>query len=91
MSTWFTENLPAVCYALQKHKDSGADVTVSCVPMDDSRASDYGLMKIDGKGRINSFNEKPKGDDLQCMVRACSVALLQEYLFRILLRILVWC
>ncbi|KAG0569299.1 hypothetical protein KC19_6G081300 [Ceratodon purpureus] len=52
---------------VQKHKDSGADVTVSCVPMDDSRASDYGLMKIDGKGRINYFNEKPKGDDLQSM------------------------
>jgi len=54
---------------LQKHKDSGADVTVSCVPMDDSRASDYGLMKIDGKGQINYFKEKPKGDDLQSMVR----------------------
>jgi UTP-glucose-1-phosphate uridylyltransferase len=59
---------------VQKHKDSGADVTVSCVPMDDSRASDYGLMKIDGKGRINNFNEKPKGDDLQSMVSDMQVS-----------------
>lgn len=35
--------------------------------MDDSRASDFGLMKIDGKGRINHFSEKPKGKDLQSM------------------------
>jgi glucose-1-phosphate adenylyltransferase len=52
---------------VQKHKDSGADVTVSCVPIDDSRASDYGLMKIDGKGQIRHFSEKPKGDDLHAM------------------------
>ncbi|XP_024367955.1 glucose-1-phosphate adenylyltransferase large subunit 1 isoform X2 [Physcomitrium patens] len=52
---------------VQKHKDSGADITVSCVPMDDSRASDYGLMKINDKGRIHYFNEKPKGDELQSM------------------------
>lgn len=34
----------------------------------DSRASDFGLMKIDNKGRILSFSEKPKGDDLKAMV-----------------------
>ena len=38
-----------------------ADITVSCVPMDDSRASDYGLVKIDNIGRIIQFSEKPKG------------------------------
>lgn len=25
-------------------------------------------MKIDGKGRVLSFSEKPKGDDLKAMV-----------------------
>ena len=34
----------------------------------DSRASDFGLMKIDDKGRILSFSEKPKGGDLKAMV-----------------------
>ncbi|KAL0017142.1 hypothetical protein SO802_004211 [Lithocarpus litseifolius] len=52
---------------LQKHIDTDADITVSCVPMDDSRASDYGLMKIDNKGRIIQFSEKPKGPDLRAM------------------------
>lgn len=33
-----------------------------------SRASDFGLMKIDNKGRVLSFCEKPKGDDLKAMV-----------------------
>ncbi|XP_058092026.1 glucose-1-phosphate adenylyltransferase large subunit 1-like [Magnolia sinica] len=52
---------------VQKHIDTGVDITVSCVPMDDSRASDYGLMKIDKTGRIIQFSEKPKGADLQAM------------------------
>lgn len=52
---------------VQKHVDTDADITVSCVPMDDSRASDYGLMKIDGTGRIIHFAEKPKGADLKAM------------------------
>lgn len=34
----------------------------------DSRASDFGLMKIDNNGRIVSFSEKPKGKDLKEMV-----------------------
>ncbi|RLN43177.1 glucose-1-phosphate adenylyltransferase large subunit [Panicum miliaceum] len=32
-----------------------------------SRASDFGLMKIDDTGRVISFSEKPKGDDLKAM------------------------
>ncbi|CAI0436079.1 unnamed protein product [Linum tenue] len=52
---------------VQKHVDTNADITVSCVPMDDSRASDYGLMKIDNTGRIVQFSEKPKGRELKAM------------------------
>ncbi|KAK9000450.1 hypothetical protein V6N11_080949 [Hibiscus sabdariffa] len=52
---------------LQSHVDSNADITVSCVTMGNSRASDYGLVKIDGRGRIVQFSEKPKGDDLKAM------------------------
>lgn len=33
-----------------------------------SRASDYGLMKIEDSGRIVQFSEKPKGSDLNSMV-----------------------
>ncbi|KAF8401658.1 hypothetical protein HHK36_012604 [Tetracentron sinense] len=52
---------------IQSHRQSGADITISCLPMDDSRASDFGLMKIDNKGRVLSFSEKPKGEDLRAM------------------------
>ncbi|KAF5465656.1 hypothetical protein F2P56_015639 [Juglans regia] len=52
---------------VQNHRNSGADITISSIPMDDSRASDFGLMKIDNKGRILSFSEKPKGEDLKAM------------------------
>ncbi|KAK1407483.1 hypothetical protein QVD17_39099 [Tagetes erecta] len=52
---------------VQKHVDTNADITVSCIPMDDSRASDYGLMKIDETGRIVHFAEKPKGNLLKSM------------------------
>ncbi|XP_044498177.1 glucose-1-phosphate adenylyltransferase large subunit 1, chloroplastic isoform X2 [Mangifera indica] len=52
---------------VQNHRQSGADISISCLPMDDSRASDFGLMKIDNKGRVLSFSEKPKGADLKAM------------------------
>ncbi|GAA0185296.1 hypothetical protein Leryth_022178 [Lithospermum erythrorhizon] len=52
---------------VQNHRQSGADITISSLPIDDRRASDFGLMKIDGKGRVMSFSEKPRGDDLKAM------------------------
>lgn len=52
---------------LQKHIDSNADISVSCLPVDESRASDFGLLKIDETGRIRQFLEKPKGDNLSSM------------------------
>ncbi|KAL0735516.1 hypothetical protein Bca4012_011726 [Brassica carinata] len=52
---------------VQDHRQSGADISISCIPIDDRRASDFGLMKIDDKGRVISFSEKPKGDDLKAM------------------------
>ncbi|KDO74746.1 hypothetical protein CISIN_1g013483mg [Citrus sinensis] len=52
---------------VQNHRQSGADITISCLPMDDSRASDFGLMKINNEGRVLSFSEKPKGKDLKAM------------------------
>lgn len=52
---------------LQNHIDRDADITVSCVPVGESRASDFGLLKFDSKGQVVQFAEKPKGDDLQAM------------------------
>eukprot|EP00897_Mesotaenium_endlicherianum_P009027 jgi/Mesen1/8152/ME000438S07258 len=50
---------------VQKHRDTNADITVSVLPMDEERASDFGLVKIDSQGRVTSFIEKPKGADLK--------------------------
>ncbi|XP_002283855.1 glucose-1-phosphate adenylyltransferase large subunit 1 [Vitis vinifera] len=52
---------------VQNHIDRKADITVSCVPVGESRASDYGLLKMDNRGRIIQFAEKPKGADLKAM------------------------
>ncbi|MUG98897.1 glucose-1-phosphate adenylyltransferase [Scytonema sp. UIC 10036] len=47
---------------VQRHRDTGADITLSVLPIDDRRASDFGLVKIDESGRIINFSEKPKGE-----------------------------
>ncbi|XP_030470470.1 glucose-1-phosphate adenylyltransferase large subunit 3, chloroplastic/amyloplastic-like isoform X2 [Syzygium oleosum] len=52
---------------VQNHRESGADITIASLPVDDRRASDFGLVKIDNKGRILSFSEKPKGAELKAM------------------------
>ncbi|XP_022725519.1 LOW QUALITY PROTEIN: glucose-1-phosphate adenylyltransferase large subunit 1-like [Durio zibethinus] len=91
---------------LQSHVDSNADITISCVTVDNSRASDYGLVKIDGRGRIVQFAEKPKGPDLKAMqtdttllglspqeaMRSPYIASMGVYVFKtdLLLKLLRW-
>ncbi|KAI4376059.1 hypothetical protein MLD38_013854 [Melastoma candidum] len=52
---------------VQNHIDRNAEISVSCAPVGESRASDYGLVKIDSRGRITQFREKPEGSDLKAM------------------------
>jgi glucose-1-phosphate adenylyltransferase len=52
---------------VQRHRETKADITLSVVPMDEKRASDFGLMKLDANGRVVDFSEKPKGDALRAM------------------------
>ncbi len=52
---------------IKRHRETGADITLSVVPIDEKRASSFGLMKIDDRGRIIDFSEKPKGDALKRM------------------------
>jgi len=52
---------------VRRHRETNADLTISVVPMDEKRASDFGLMKIDDSGRIMDFSEKPKGEALKQM------------------------
>jgi glucose-1-phosphate adenylyltransferase len=58
---------------VQRHRETGADITLSVVPMDEKRASDFGLMKIDASGRVVDFCEKPKGDELKAMAVDTSI------------------
>ncbi|MGC9502866.1 glucose-1-phosphate adenylyltransferase [Baaleninema sp.] len=52
---------------VQRHRETNADITLSVIPIDEQRASDFGLMKIDDSGRVIDFSEKPKGDALKAM------------------------
>jgi glucose-1-phosphate adenylyltransferase len=52
---------------VQRHRETNADITLSVVPMDEKRASSFGLMKIDDSGRVIDFSEKPEGEALKQM------------------------
>jgi len=52
---------------IQHHRESKAEITLSVVPIDEQRPSDFGLVKIDKNGRVLSFSEKPTGAALKAM------------------------
>jgi glucose-1-phosphate adenylyltransferase len=52
---------------IEHHRSTNADVTISVVPVDETRASGFGLMKIDKTGRVVEFKEKPTGETLTNM------------------------
>ena len=52
---------------VQRHRDTNADITLSVVPIDEKRASSFGVMKINDQGRVVDFYEKPQGDALKKM------------------------
>ncbi|MBL0141113.1 MAG: glucose-1-phosphate adenylyltransferase [Betaproteobacteria bacterium] len=45
---------------LVQHVNSGADVTVACLEVPVADAKGFGVMHVDGEGRIVSFLEKPE-------------------------------
>jgi glucose-1-phosphate adenylyltransferase len=47
---------------INKHRESGADISVATIPVHAKEASDFGILKADHKGHITSFIEKPKQD-----------------------------
>ncbi len=52
---------------INHHLERNADVTVSVIPAEYERASNFGLLKIDAEGRIVEFREKPHGEQLEAM------------------------
>src|SRR5215471_15967511 len=52
---------------IQRHLETGADITVSVTAAREEDASGFGLLKIDDSGRVVEFREKPSGTLLQGM------------------------
>lgn len=50
---------------LKVHKEDNADLTVATIPVDASEATEFGIMKTDHTGGIESFVEKPSADELE--------------------------
>jgi glucose-1-phosphate adenylyltransferase len=49
---------------LRTHRDSGADATVAVIPVAEDQTAGFGILKMDGSGRIVHFDEKPPRDRL---------------------------
>jgi glucose-1-phosphate adenylyltransferase len=52
---------------LAAHRESGADLTISVVPVAAAQAPDFGVLRVDNQGNVVEFREKPKGDELDGM------------------------
>ena len=52
---------------LDRHFDTGADMTISVVPCRPDEAKEFGLLKTNSKGEIVEFKEKPEGEGLEAM------------------------
>ena len=48
---------------IQTHIDSGADVTISCMPVSREDAKGFGIMQLDDSGRVRGFTEKPQTEE----------------------------
>ncbi|HEY2900440.1 MAG TPA: glucose-1-phosphate adenylyltransferase [Polyangia bacterium] len=53
---------------LKTHRESQADATVAVIPVEESVTSQFGILKMDPKGRITHFDEKPPVDRLGGLV-----------------------
>ncbi len=49
------------------HRDLDADLTIPVIAVEEDKASDFGLLKIDEHNNVLEFSEKPKGDALKAM------------------------
>ena len=54
---------------LKTHQESGADVTISAVPITSDEAKSFGIMRLDDTGRVKGFLEKPQTKDELDLVR----------------------
>ena len=48
---------------IEAHKASGADVTISCMPVSREDAKGFGVVQVEDSGRVVDFVEKPQTDE----------------------------
>ncbi len=49
---------------IQYHRQSGADLTISVLPVSQANASEFGILRINREGDVEEFREKPRGAQL---------------------------
>jgi glucose-1-phosphate adenylyltransferase len=55
---------------IELHRENRADVTIAVQPVDAAAATRFGILKMDGDGRITSFHEKPAPEELDGLASA---------------------
>jgi len=66
---------------LERHVASGAQVTVSCVPVPVEEAGAFGVLGVDGHARVRSFIEKPRPGTLNVGAQSSVLASMGIYVF----------
>ncbi len=69
------------CKLLQQHVDTGADVTVSCVPVPVEESASFGVLGVDDRSRVCSFIEKPQPASLGSSAQRTGLASMGVYVF----------
>ncbi len=54
---------------LRTHVDARAQVTIAALPVESSKASSFGIIRLDDSGRVVGFLEKPKTEEELSLVR----------------------
>ncbi len=54
---------------LRTHQETGADVTIAGLPVDQEMAASFGIMRLDDTGRVEGFLEKPTTEEDLSLVR----------------------
>lgn len=60
---------------LRTHRESRAVVTIATLPVEEKEATSCGIMKIDERGRVTDFLEKPKTPEALARVRSSAESL----------------
>lgn len=60
---------------IERHRQTGADATIACMPVSETAARAFGVMRLDSTGRVTGFLEKPQSAEELDLVRVDSETL----------------